>query len=162
MGFRFNASFECRPDDIAIRLVTVDRMSVPSRRWCWYTRGTPREPDLGNLDRRSCVLRRLQLSVVALMKRRNRRRRASRSVLPAGDIKRRRRRARTRARENPRPGKLSSNELTNELSPGCAALCCAVLYSAVARSRRRRRDFRKDLCNDTTARWHEVDKPSIN
>lgn len=49
---------EPRTDDIAIRLVTVDRMSVRPVASV-YTRGTPREPDLGNLDGRSCVLRSL-------------------------------------------------------------------------------------------------------
>jgi len=46
---------EARTDDIAIRLVTVDRMSVRPVASV-YARGTPREPDLGNLDR-GCVLR---------------------------------------------------------------------------------------------------------
>jgi hypothetical protein len=47
---------EARTDDIAIRLVTVDRMSVRPAASV-YARGTPREPDLGNLDGRGCVLR---------------------------------------------------------------------------------------------------------
>lgn len=76
-----------RTDNIAIRLVTVDRMSVPIA--SVYTRGTPRESDLGNLDRRNCVL--CSLSACQFLTKWQNRRRISRSVLPVGDVKQRRR-----------------------------------------------------------------------
>lgn len=74
-------------DDIAIRLVTVDRCVSSLLRV--HARRAPRKPDLGNLDRRSCVLR--SLSAVSSCPDETAES-SARSVLPAGDIKRRGRR----------------------------------------------------------------------
>jgi len=86
MGFRFNASFECRTDNIAISLVTADRMSVRPRCKRVHARHASR---VWFRQFRSPQLRAVQpfsLSVLTLTKWQNRRR-ISRSVLPAGDMK---------------------------------------------------------------------------
>lgn len=117
-----------------------------------YTRSAPRESDLGNLDRRSCVL--CSLSTV--------------SSCPddeiVGDslslsIGFARRRCETTttatARENPRLRKLWMKELTNKL---CCGLPCIPLLQDLEREPR----FHNDPCNETTTRWYQVDKPTIN
>lgn len=138
-----------RADNIAIRLVTVDRMSVRPPVASVYTRGTPRESDLGNLDRRNCVL--CSLSACQFLSWRNGEivgASLDRFCPPAmwnndddgGDGK-------FKTRENFR-----GTQLTNQLS----------LYNPRRRKTSTESRFRNDLYSGTTTRRYGVDKPCIN
>ncbi|KAL0127879.1 hypothetical protein PUN28_003257 [Cardiocondyla obscurior] len=106
-------------------------MSVRPR--CKRTRAqsTPRESDLGNFCRRSCVLR--SLSACQLLSRRNGKIvvRISRSVLPAGDAERRRRRWKI---QGPRKT-FEETQLTKKLP----------LYGPLSRETSTEPGFRNDL-----------------
>lgn len=89
---RVNASFECQaPNGTILQLSMWQSIECPVA--SIYTRSAPREPDLGNLDRRSlrCSAA-FQLSVVVLMAKLSEG--VSRSGLPVGNVKQRRRRRR--------------------------------------------------------------------